>query len=247
MELRDVHKAFGAHEVLRGVDLVVAPKRITVIIGGSGSGKSVIIKHVMGLLRPDRGEVLLFGEDIVPMGERALQAARARFGMLFQSAALLDSLTVAENVAFPLVERLGMKPRKARELAMDVLEKVRIPEIADRAPSNISNGQRKRVGLARAMVTRPEVVIYDEPTTGQDPVMTRRVDDMIVEAQETFDVTSIVISHDMASTFRIGHEIALLHEGRIIISGPASQVAASDDPRVRAFIYAGREEGERLA
>lgn len=238
VELRGVHKMFGGHAVLKGVDLVVPPKKITVIIGGSGSGKSVIIKHIMGLLKPDSGEVRLFDKDIVPMGERELQEVRARFGMLFQGAALLDSLSVEENVAFPLVERLRLPTKEVRQRVGDILEKVHIPDIAKRFPSEISNGQRKRVGLARAMVTRPEVIIYDEPTTGQDPVMTRLVDDMIVEARETFDVTSIVISHDMSSAFRIAHEIAMLHKGVMIVQGPPAVVAASTDERVRRFVYA---------
>ena len=242
IELREVYRGFGEHLVLRGVDLRVAERRITVIIGGSGAGKSVIIKHVMGLLKPDRGQVLLFGTDIVECRERELQALRARVGMLFQSAALLDSLSVEENVAFPLVEREGLSPRKARGRVMEILNKLRIPDLARRFPAEISNGQRKRVGLARAMVTNPEVIIYDEPTTGQDPVMTRLVDDMIVEAQETFDVTSIVISHDMPSAFRIGHSIAMLHQGRIIAAGPPAELAASEDERVRSFVYAAGVE-----
>jgi len=242
VELRDVHRTFGTHHVLRGVDLTIAPKKITVIIGGSGSGKSVIIKHIMGLLRPDRGEVRLFGRDIARASERELAPVRARFGMLFQGAALLDSLTVEENVAFPLIERMGLPWKEARGRVADILAKVNIPSLGARYPAEISNGQRKRVGLARAMVTNPEVIIYDEPTTGQDPIMTRLVDDMIVEAQETFDVTSIVISHDMPSAFRIGHEIAMLHEGRMIVSAPPEEVARSTDERVRRFIYAGLPE-----
>ena len=245
VELRDVHRSFGAHHVLRGVNLKVRPKRITVIIGGSGSGKSVIVKHIMGLLKPDSGAVELFGTDIARLGERELEPFRARFGMLFQGAALLDSLTVAENVAFPLVERMGMKPRVADERVRELLKRVRVPDIADRFPAAISNGERKRVGLARALVVEPEVLIYDEPTTGQDPVMTRMVDDMIVETRETFDVTSIVISHDMPSAFRIGHEIAMLWEGRIIASGPPEKLAATEDERVRGFIYAGQGSAER--
>lgn len=237
-ELRDVYKRFGSHEVLRGVDLKVRPGLITVIIGGSGTGKSVIIKHLMGLLKPDAGQVLVFGEDITAAGERSLEPVRSRMGMLFQNAALLDSLTVAENVMFPLVERLGMSRRAAREKVEEMLERVHIPDIADSFPAAISIGQRKRVGLARALITSPELLIYDEPTTGQDPVMTRYVDDMIVETQENFDVTSVVISHDMPSAFRIGHRIAMLYEGRIIADEAPVALAESADPRVREFIYA---------
>ncbi len=244
VELRGVHKRFGRQAVLRGVDLVVPEQRITVIIGGSGSGKSVIVKHIMGLLKADLGEVRVFGQDITRMPERALQEVRRRFGMLFQGAALLDSLTVEENVAFPLIERREARGREARRRVRETLERLHIPDIARQYPGNISAGQRKRVGLARAIVTRPEVMIYDEPTTGQDPIMTRHVDDMIVEAQTSFRITSIVISHDMASTFRIAHRIALLHQGVVAACGTPADLLAAEHPQVQEFIRAGGVERE---
>jgi ABC-type transporter Mla maintaining outer membrane lipid asymmetry ATPase subunit MlaF len=242
VELVGVHKRFGDKQVLKGVNLKLYPKRISVLIGGSGSGKSVIIKHVMGLFKADEGEVRVFGQDITPMNEHELEAVRRRVGLLFQHAALLDWLTVEENVAFPLLERRQLPRKQVRERVQDTLERLHVIDIRDRLPGAISSGQRKRVGLARAIITQPEIMIYDEPTTGQDPLRTRQVDDMIQEAQETFDITSIVISHDMASTFRIAHTIALLDQGRIAAYGTPDQVRASSDPYVRKFIYAGQVE-----
>src|ERR1044071_4466365 len=239
VELIGVHKRFGAKDVLRGVDLAIYPRRTTVIIGASGSGKSVIIKHIMGLFKPERGEIRVFGEDIVPMKDRELNDVRKHFGLLFQGAALLDWLSVYENVAFPLRER-GQVPRgELRDRVLDILERLNLNDIKDRMPGEISAGQRKRVGLARAIVMKPDIMIYDEPTTGQDPLRTRDIDDMIQQTQERFDITSIVISHDMASTFRIGHMIAMLYQGRIVAYGPPAALRASPDPHVQRFIHAG--------
>jgi ABC-type transporter Mla maintaining outer membrane lipid asymmetry ATPase subunit MlaF len=228
--------------VLRGVDLAIYPRRITMIIGASGSGKSVIIKHIMGLFKPDRGVIRVFGDDIVPMKDLALNEVRKHFGLLFQGAALLDWLSVADNVAFPVRERGGVSRQELRDRVNDILERLNIADIKDRMPGEISAGQRKRVGLARAIVMRPDIMIYDEPTTGQDPLRTRDIDNMIQETQERFDITSIVISHDMASTFRIGHMIALLHEGRIAAYGPPAVLRASPNPHVQRFIHAGSVE-----
>ncbi len=243
VELVGVHKHFGDKHVLRGIDLPIYPGRVTVLIGSSGSGKSVIIKHVMGLFKPSAGEIRVFGKDIVPMNDLELNEVRTRFGLLFQHAALLDWLTVAGNVAFPLEERGGNLPRaeiKAR--VEDILERLHITDIRNRMPGEISEGQKKRVGLARAIVMRPEIMIYDEPTTGQDPLRTRDIDNMIQETQEQFDITSIVISHDMASTFRIAHMIALLNHGEIAAYGTPAQIRASPNQHVQNFIHAGSVE-----
>jgi len=240
IELIDLNKHFGVHHVLKGVNLKLYPNSITVLIGGSGSGKSVIVKHIMGLLKPTSGQVKVFGQDIVPLGSRELNEVRGRFGMLFQHAALLDWLSVAGNVAFPLEERTNTPKKEIKEKVDDILERLHIAELRDRMPSEISEGQKKRVGLARAIIMRPEIMIYDEPTTGQDPLRTRDVDDMIQEVQQDFDITSIVISHDMASTFRIAHRIALLNEGRIAAYGSPDEVRASADPYVQHFIYSGK-------
>jgi ABC-type transporter Mla maintaining outer membrane lipid asymmetry ATPase subunit MlaF len=242
VELVGVYKAFAGKPVLKGIDLPIYPGRTTVLIGASGSGKSVIIKHIMGLFKPDQGEIRVFGQDIVPMDDQQLNEVRHRFGLLFQHAALLDWLTVYGNVAFPLEERTKTPPKEIRERVLEILERLNIADIKNRMPGEISEGQKKRVGLARAIVMRPEIMIYDEPTTGQDPLRTRSIDDMIQETQEQFDITSIVISHDMASTFRIAHMIALLHQGQIAAYGTPAQVLASPDPHVQHFIHAGAVE-----
>jgi phospholipid/cholesterol/gamma-HCH transport system ATP-binding protein len=239
VELVGVYKHFGDKPVLRGVDLAIYPRRTTVIIGASGSGKSVIIKHIMGLFKPDRGEIRVMGTDIVPMKDRELNEVRKHFGLLFQGAALLDWLSVYDNVAFPLRERGQVSRGELRDRVLDILERLNLKDIAHRMPGEISAGQRKRVGLARAIVMKPEIMIYDEPTTGQDPLRTRDSDDMIQQTQERFEITSIVISHDMASTFRIGHMIAMLYHGRIVAYGPPAALRASPDPHVQRFIHAG--------
>jgi phospholipid/cholesterol/gamma-HCH transport system ATP-binding protein len=239
VELIGVDKHFGDKPVLRGVDLKIYPRRTTVIIGASGSGKSVIIKHIMGLFKPDRGEIRVFGQDIVPMKDRELNDIRKHFGLLFQGAALLDWLSVYENVAFPLRERREISRAELRDRVLDILERLNLSDIAHRVPGEISAGQRKRVGLARAIVMKPEIMIYDEPTTGQDPLRTRDIDDMIQQTQERFEITSIVISHDMASTFRIAHMIAMLYQGRIVAYGSPAELRASPDEHVQRFIHAG--------
>jgi len=242
IELRGVHKHFGENYVLRGVDLKIYPRRITVLIGGSGSGKSVIVKHIMGLFKPDEGEIIVFGKDITKASFLEMEEIRGRFGMLFQHAALLDWMSVARNIAFPLEERTKTPKKEVKERVQEICERLHITDIMDHLPGEISEGQKKRVGLARAIIMKPEIMIYDEPTTGQDPIRTRQVDDMIQEAQEQFDITSIVISHDMASTFRIAHMIALLNRGRISAYGTPEQVRASQDEYVQHFIYAGQVE-----
>ncbi len=242
VELSGVTKTFGGQPVLRGVDLIVPRGRITTLIGGSGSGKSVIMKHIIGLMRPDAGEVTLFGTPLSNLSDAQLLTLRTQIGMVFQGAALLDALTIGENVAFPLVER-GFARAEARDRAQEVMAKLRLTELADRLPSEVSAGQRKRAGLARALVPRPKLIIYDEPTTGQDPILCRTLDDMIVEAQDLFDVTSLVVSHDMPSAFRISHQIAMLHEGCIVAAETPDGLREVADPRVRRFIYAGTDAG----
>lgn len=239
VELVGVHKSFGGKHVLRGIDLAIYPKKTTVLIGASGSGKSVIIKHIMGLFKPTSGQIKVFGQDIVPLSEEPLNAVRSRFGLVFQHAALLDWLSVYGNVEFPLKERRAGSPAEIRDRVHEILERLNIADIMQRMPGEISEGQKKRVGLARAIVMKPEILIYDEPTTGQDPLRTRDIDDMIEDTQRRFDITSIVISHDMASTFRIAHMVAMLHEGQIAAYGTPEQLLASRSPQVQHFIHAG--------
>ncbi len=238
VELVGVHKWFGKKEVLRGLDLAILPHRITALIGASGSGKSVIARLVMGLLAPDRGDVRVGGESILGLAERDLERVRARIGFVFQHAALLDWLSVAENIAFPLVERRHTSAGEVRARVDESLERLGLTPLRHRMPYELSTGERKRVGLARAIVMQPEIIIYDEPTTGQDPVRTGEIDDMIVRIQEQLDVTTLVISHDMASTFRIAHTIAMIHEGKIVACGPPAELAASTDAYVRHFLHA---------
>ena len=242
VELVGIRKTFGSKVVLRGVDLAIYPNKTTVLIGASGSGKSVIIKHIMGLFKPDAGEIRVFGKDIVRMDDLELNEVRKRFGLVFQHAALLDWLDVFGNVAFPLKERTTLPGKDIRARVVEILERLYIADIMHRMPGEISEGQKKRVGLARAIVMKPEIMIYDEPTTGQDPIRTRDVDNMIQSTQEQFNITSIVISHDMSSTFRIAHMIALLNQGEIAAYGTPAEVRASTDPHVQHFIHAGSVE-----
>lgn len=239
VELVNVHKAFGPHKVLKGVHLKAPKEKITVIIGGSGSGKSVIIKHIIGLFKPDMGSIKVMGREMATASKRDLKSIRENFGMLFQGAALFDSMTVFDNVAFPLFERKIAKGEALRSRVQDILERLYIPDLAHRFPAEISNGQRKRVALARALITNPKVMIYDEPTTGQDPVMIRNVDNMIVEIQENFNITSIVISHDMVSTFRVADRVAMLYQGEILAYGSPDELKESQRDKVQEFIFAG--------
>ena len=241
VELVNVNKSFSGKQVLRNVNLAIYPKRTTVLIGASGSGKSVIIKHIMGLFKPDSGQIKVFGKDIVPLGDLELNEVRADFGLVFQHAALLDWLSVYDNVAFPLrVRNVGKAEIHTR--VTEMLERLNIADISHRMPGEISEGQKKRVGLARAIVMKPKIIIYDEPTTGQDPLRTRDIDNMIEETQKQFDITSIVISHDMASTFRIAHMVAMLYEGEIAAYGTPAEVRASTNEHVQHFIHAGAVE-----
>jgi len=242
VELVGVHKQFGTKHVLRGIDLPIYPRKTTVLIGSSGSGKSVIIKHIMGLFKPSAGEIRVLGKNIVGMNDLELNEVRSHFGLLFQHAALLDWLNVADNIAFPLRERTTLPAAEVRARVDEMLERLGIKDIRHRMPGEISEGQKKRVGLARAIIMKPDVMIYDEPTTGQDPLRTRDIDNMIQETQEQFDITSIVISHDMASTFRIAHMIAMLHKGEIAAYGTPSEVRASPSRQVQEFIHAGAVE-----
>ncbi len=246
VRLEGVEKSFGDQKVLKSVDLVVPEHKITVLIGGSGSGKSVIMKHIIGLMRADAGRVIVFGEDLSTLSSRALLKVRERFGMVFQGAALLDAMSIRDNVAFPLRER-GHSKADVNAITDSTLEKLKLADIGQRMPSEVSAGQRKRTGLARAIVGEPALIIYDEPTTGQDPVLTRYLDDMIVEAQELFKLTTLVVSHDMPSAFRIAHQIAMLQEGRILAAETPDGLREVADPLVRRFIFAGTPEGERAA
>ena len=239
VKVRELHKTFGDHQVLKGVSLDVPRRKITVIIGGSGSGKSVLLKHILGLFVPDSGTVNVNGLELTKCGERERELMRTKIGMLFQGAALFDSMTVFDNIAFPLAERFkGPSKKEIKERVEEMIERLKLSSIAYAWPSDISAGQRKRVGLARAIVTKPELMIYDEPTTGQDPIMIRYVDDMILEAHDLFELTTIVISHDMISTFRIADQIAMVYEGVIAAKGSPAELMASSNENVQRMIRA---------
>lgn len=236
IEIQQLYKSFGAHQVLKGIDLQVEEGKTTVILGASGSGKSVLMKHMIGLLRPDRGRVIIDGIDTSNLSQRELDRLRAKFGMVFQGAALFDSLTVGENVAFPLREHRRLAESEIRRLVAEKLKIVDLEGVEQLYPADLSGGMRKRVGLARAVVLDPQIVLYDEPTTGLDPITANSVDEMILQAKERLGVTSVVISHDIASAFRVGDHIAMIHDGVIVEQGPPEKVKNSSHPYVRKFL-----------
>jgi phospholipid/cholesterol/gamma-HCH transport system ATP-binding protein len=236
IKLQGVHKSFGSQEVLRGVDLSIPRDSVCVIVGRSGGGKSVLLKHLIGLLKPDRGRVFVDGVDIVPLHERELAKVRRRFGMLFQGAALFDSLTVAENVAFPLRERSGKRADEIEALVDAKLKAVGLSGMGGKMPAELSGGMRKRVGLARAMALDPEIVLFDEPTSGLDPIMSGAINDLIRRTNSEFRATCVVISHDIASTMAIADKVFMLHEGRIIAEGTPEEMRDSGDPAVQQFL-----------
>ena len=242
IKLVDLHKSFGSQKVLNGLDIEIGDGRTTVIIGRSGGGKSVLLKHIIGLLRPDRGQVLIDGVDITKLNDRDLNEIRKKFGMLFQEAALFDSMTVGENVAFPLREHTSMKEHEIRETVAERLRSVGLTGVESKIPSELSGGMRKRVGLARAIAMNPQIVLFDEPTTGLDPVMTEAINRLIIDTQKRFNLTCVVISHDIRSIFEIGHRIAMLYEGKIIEYGTPEELRASRNPVMVQFL-AGSIEG----
>ncbi len=243
IELRNLHKAFGSKVVLDDIDLTVCPQESLVIIGGSGSGKSVMLKCILGLMTPDRGSVLVDGEESVGLPPHERERLLQRFGMLFQGGALFDSLTVWENVAFGLIQGKGMKREAARERALEKLAAVGLGEaVAELRPAELSGGMQKRVGLARAIAADPEIIFFDEPTTGLDPIMADVINDLIVTSVKQLGATAISITHDMASARKIADRIAMLYKGRLIWVGPVDAIDDSGNPYVDQFIH-GRAEG----
>jgi phospholipid/cholesterol/gamma-HCH transport system ATP-binding protein len=244
IELRKISKRFGPHVVLDGIDLSIEEGQGLVIIGASGSGKSVMLKHIVGLLKPDKGEVWFDGQRIDNRPERALQEIRHHFGFLFQMGALFDSLTVAENVAFPLVEHTRKSPDEITEIVHRKLTMVGLPEAGAKMPGELSGGQRKRIGLARAIALDPRVILYDEPTTGLDPIRSDVINELIRKLKRELNVTSIVVTHDMASAFKVGDRIVMLHEGKLIFDGSPDEVRNTDNPIVRRFVQGEADESE---
>lgn len=236
IEIQELSKSFGEQQVLQGINLAVREGVILVILGGSGSGKTVLMKHMIGLLKPDAGKVLVEGQDLVPMAARQLDQVRRKFGMVFQAAALFDSMTIFENVAFPLREHTDFSEKQIQRVVHEKLELMGLPGIDNKHPAELSGGMRKRVGLARAIALNPKIVLYDEPTTGLDPITTDYVDEMILDAQKKLGMTSVVISHDIASAFHIADEIAFLQHGKIVVHGSAGEVRRTNEPGLVRFL-----------
>ena len=242
IELSDVHKAFGSQAVLRGVDLRIRAGETFTILGGSGSGKSVCLKHMIGLLRPDRGRVVVLGCDVGSCPERELVGLRTEVSMIFQSAALFDSLSVYENVAYPLREhRRDWGETRIGERVAASLESVGLAGVESKMPSELSGGMRKRVGVARGIALEPQVILYDEPTTGLDPANQRRIGELIAGLQRDLGVTSVVVTHELELCFAISDRVALLRQGRIAAEGSAEEMQRSEHPDVRAFLDGARD------
>ena len=236
IQLRDVHKAFGSKRVLEGFSLDVAEGETMVIIGYSGTGKSVAIKHIVGLLEPDSGDVTVDGLDVPRLPRRELYKLRARIGYVFQFAALFDSITIGDNVSMGLRKQGDLSDGEIAARVAEALELVDLPGVAERFPAELSGGMRKRVGIARAIALRPKYLLYDEPTTGLDPVTSAVIDNLMVRMREKLGVTSIVITHDMRSAYTVGTRIAMLYEGRVRRVGTVDEIRATRDPVVRQFI-----------
>ena len=243
LSLNNVEKHFGKNHVLRGVTLDVQPGQSLVVIGGSGSGKSVMLKNALGLMTPDSGQIFFNGEDVTQAKGKARAKMRERIGMLFQSGALFDSLTVWENVAFRLVHSGVASRTRAKERAIETLRKVRLgPDVADLYPAEISGGMQKRVSLARSIISKPDLIFFDEPTTGLDPITADAINDLILEQVRGLGAAAVTITHDMSSARKVADEVAMLFEGKIIWRGPASTVDNSGNPYVDQFVH-GRAEG----
>ena len=242
IEVRALMKTIGEQEILRGVDFRVGKGETLVIIGRSGGGKSVLLKHLVGLMQPDSGEIRIDGENILGLNERKLAAIRLKVGILFQGGALFDSMTVQENIAFPLREAGERDAKVIRERVAEMLDVIEMEGQQDKMPVNLSGGMKKRVGLARAIIRRPSCVLYDEPTAGLDPVVSDSINLLIRRLQERFHVTSIVVTHDMKSAFHIADHIAYLHQGRIHFYGTSEELQRSSDPLIQDFLL-GRSQG----
>ncbi len=246
IRLVNLFKAFGKLEVLKGVTLDVEEGKTLVILGASGSGKSVLIKHIVGLLKPDAGEVWFEDVRIDTLRDKELMQVRTKMGFLFQMGALFDSLTNLQNVAFPLQEHTRLSPAEVEERAQRMLKMVGLPEVGHKMPSEVSGGQRKRVALARAIALEPKVILYDEPTTGLDPIRSDAISELILKLQRELKVTSIVVTHDMANAFKVADRIVMLHDGHLIFDGTADEARTTDDERVQRFVR-GEADAEELA
>ena len=246
IEFRKVSKRFGRQVVLNGVDLQIAQGQALVIIGASGSGKSVMLKHMVGLLKPDEGEVWFDGRRIDPLPELKLSQIREQFGFLFQMGALFDSMTVEQNIAFPLVEHTDKPPEEISRIVEEKLGMVGLPEVRTKMPAELSGGQRKRVALARAIALGPRVILYDEPTTGLDPIRADVINALIIKLRREMKATTVVVTHDMHSAFKIADRIVMLHEAKLIFDGTPQEIRETNIPIVRRFVL-GEASEEELA
>jgi len=238
VEFQDVYKAYGSKQVLRGANLTVFRGEVLVILGGSGTGKSVTLRHMLGLEAPDAGRVIVEEEDVTDLAEEELYRVRKKFGMLFQSGALFDSMTVFENVAFPLREHTEMSEEEIERAVREKLELVNLPNSAHLMPVDLSGGMRKRVGLARSIVLEPKMILYDEPTTGLDPITSQKINEMIIDLQAKLNVTSVVVTHDIQSAFSVGDRIAFLNRGVFEWVGSVDAARDADHPMLREFFRA---------
>jgi phospholipid/cholesterol/gamma-HCH transport system ATP-binding protein len=246
IELRDISKQFGRLLVLDHLSLNIERGQSIVIIGASGSGKSVMLKHIVGLLCPDKGEVWFDGIRIDTLTERQIAPIRQRFGFLFQMGALFDSLTVEQNIAFPLIEHTRKSPEEIHEIVVEKLAMVGLPDVGKKMVMELSGGQRKRIALARAIALNPEVILYDEPTTGLDPIRSDVINELILKLQRELNVTSIVVTHDMNSAFKVGQRLVMLHQGKLIADGTPADIQRSEDKIVQRFVR-GEASEEELA
>jgi phospholipid/cholesterol/gamma-HCH transport system ATP-binding protein len=236
ISMKGLHKSFGSQVVFDGLDLDIYPAKTTVVLGPSGSGKSVMLKHIVGLLKPDAGEIYFDGRRTDDLSERKLAPIRIQTGLLFQSGALFDSMTVEDNIAFPLIEHTFMLRDQRHEAVMEALKTVDLVGVEKKLPAQLSGGQRKRVALARAIVLRPRVVLYDEPTTGLDPIRADGINDLIIKLRDSMGVTNIVVTHDLASARKVADRVVMLLAGKIAADGPFDDLAHSKDPRVQHFL-----------
>ena len=236
IELTNIHKAFGSQTVLNGLNLSIPAGKTTAVIGPSGEGKSVMLKHMIGLLTPDQGDVLVDGASILGLGRSELNRVREKFAMVFQNAALFDSMTVYENVAFPLEEKTSLARAEIDARVATALHEVGLRDVNQKYPDELSGGMKKRVGLARALLLEPEIVLFDEPTTGLDPVIRRAIHQLIRQTQEKFGFTAVIVSHDIPDIFEVAHHIAMLYRGEILQFGTPDEIKASEHPVVRQFI-----------
>jgi phospholipid/cholesterol/gamma-HCH transport system ATP-binding protein len=241
IQVIDVHRSFGSQQVLRGINLRVHKGEILAIIGRSGSGKTVLLRLIIGLVRPNRGQILIEGTDITRLSGRRLDRVRERFGMLFQGGALFDSMTVFDNVAFPLREKTDLPPSEIAAQVQKMLENVGLGEMGYKFPAELSGGMKKRTALARALVTNPSSILFDEPTTGLDPILVHAIHQLIQETHDTFGYTAVIVSHEIPEVFEIATRVAVIHEGRIIAEGTPEMILKSPDPFIQQFISGSLE------